>query len=100
MRRGTTTTLTFGIGFDSETIEVLNIAFEQNKKLVLEKTLGDCLLNGNKILLPLSELDTLSLTGSTRVNIQIRARLNNGDRIASNIMEGFVERIIKDGELT
>lgn len=100
MRRGTTPTLTFGVGFDTETIEVLNIAFEQNKKIKLEKTLGDCLLDEKNILLPLSQVDTLALQDSTRVNVQLRIKLKNGNVIASEIMEGFVERIIKDGELT
>ena len=100
MRRGTTPTLTFGIGFDSDTIEILNIAFEQNNEIKLEKTLSDCILNGNNIVLPLSQLDTLALSGSKSVNIQLRIKKKNGDVIASEIMEGFVERIIKDGELT
>ena len=92
--------MTFGVGFDTETIEVLNIAFEQNKKIKLEKTLGDCLLDEKNILLPLSQVDTLALQDSTRVNVQLRIKLKNGNVIASEIMEGFVERIIKDGELT
>lgn len=100
MRRGTTTTLGFKIPFDTGEITILNISFEQKGQIVLEKTLTDCVLNSDSILCPLSESDTLKLMGSTHVKIQLRVKKTNGDVIASDIMNGFVERIIKDGELT
>ena len=100
MRRGTTSTLKFKLPFDTGVISVLNVAFEQRGSIVLEKTLSDCILSGDEILCPLSESDTLKLNGSTHVKIQLRIKKTNGDVVASDILEGFVERIIKDGELT
>ena len=43
MRRGTTPTLTFILPFSTEGMDVLNIAFSQNNKIVFQKTLTELL---------------------------------------------------------
>lgn len=99
MFRGTTPTLKFTLPFDCSIITLLSIAFSQGNKVVLEKTLADCEVNGNRLILKLTEYDTLLLDSSkTWVEIQLRVGVGN-DRLASKIMKVEVQRILKDGVL-
>ena len=68
----------------------------QNDDIVLEKELGDVLLDGTNIILPLSQEDTLKFIVGT-ATIQIRLRDINGNALASNPMYIQVEKIYKDG---
>lgn len=98
MIRGTTPTLTFNISFDTANITDLNICFAQWGKVVLEKDLRHCELNGKSIVLPLTETDTLALNSSSLAHIQIRAACGEA-RLASNILSVPVGKILNDGVL-
>lgn len=95
MLRGTTQTLTFTLP-EKIDMETLYISFAQNDDIVLEKELGDVLLDGTNIILPLSQEDTLKFIVGT-ATIQIRLRDTNGNALASNPMYIQVEKIYKDG---
>ena len=97
MIRGTTPTLTFTLPFDCSTLTKANIAFAQNGHVVLEKDLTECTVDGNTLTLTLSENDTLQLNSNHKVvEIQIRAAVGE-TRLASNIVQTTVNRILKDG---
>lgn len=98
MRRGTTPTVTFSLPFDSAQIDVLSIAFSQDGKVIIEKNKDDCILTGNIIDVKLEEIETLTLKEGI-VEMQIRASLTNGSKIASNIMRMPTRRILKEGGL-
>ena len=97
MYRGTTPILTFTLPFDCSVITLLSIAFSQANELVLEKTLDDCTLDGNKVILPLTEDDTLTLDCTKRC-VEIQLRVGCGEsRLASKIIKTPIDRILKDG---
>lgn len=96
MYRGTTPTLTFTLPFECSTITLLNIAFSQQGKLVLEKELSDCAVEGNKLTVTLSEEDTLKFECLKMVDIQLRCGCGES-RLASQIISVCAERILKDG---
>ncbi len=97
MYRGTTPTLNFTLPFDCKNITALNIAFAQNENVVFEKTYNDCVLDGNKISVILTEDDTLLLDCKKRaVEIQLRVGCGSS-RLASKIIKIPVDRILKDG---
>lgn len=96
MYRGTTPTLVFTLPFDAGKISVLNIAFAQDRKVVLEKTLGDCQISGEQISVKLTEADTLKFSHESILEIQMRC-VYDGNRMASDIIHATVERILKDG---
>lgn len=54
MRRGTTPTLTFILPFSTDGMDVLNIAFSQNNKIVFQKTLKDVTLDEYSVYLTLT----------------------------------------------
>lgn len=98
MTRGTTPTITFTLPFSATTITDLNIAFVQMREIVLEKGLSDCTLQNNKIIVTLSEIETLKLQDLMMVDMQIRCAVGN-TVMASQIISVSVNRILKDGVL-
>lgn len=96
MRRGTTPTLTFTLPFKCSNITKLCVAFSQDNKLLLEKHLSDCNLEDDKISVTLSEEDTLLFDCKYKLECQVRCACGD-DKLASNIFEIEVDRILKDG---
>ncbi len=97
MYRGTTPTMTFTLPFDTGAITVLNLCFVQQGKIVLEKGLTDCALEKNNLQVNLTEQETL-LFEAGKGMVEMQLRIGCGDvRMASNIMQVSVDRILKDG---
>ena len=95
MRRGTTPTNTFTVPVDLRTATVF-VDYEQEGKIVLEKTGDDLTITETTVSLTLSQEDTL-LFKPGRVLIQIRYVTAGGAADASDIIYTTFERIIKDG---
>lgn len=97
MYRGTTPTFTFKLPFVGEQITVLNVCFAQQGQVVLEKSLSDCVVEGNMVQVMLTEEETL-LFDSKKGMVEMQLRVGCGDlRLASNIMQVSVGRILKEG---
>ena len=97
MYRGTTPTLIFTLPFDCSNITKLNIAFAQDEKVILEKELDSCDLNGKTLSVTLTEEDTLLFDCKKRC-VEIQLRIGCGEsRLASKIIKTSVDRILKDG---
>lgn len=125
MRRGTTAVNTFKTNVDMSTAELLYVTYKQNGEKILEKTLDDVTIDGQNVIVKLSQADTLNFMNNTMVQIQIRAKLNtdldtlistmNGEEvttvsgssiaekdkavIASSIVTARFGEILKDGEI-
>lgn len=97
MYRGTTPTLSFTLPFEASTLAEAYISIEQNRRVILEKSIEDCTLSGNTISVKLTQEETLKLGVSDRTEIQLRVRLADGNALASQIFAVFTERILKDG---
>ena len=97
MRQGSTPTNTFEVNIDLTGATVF-VNYEQQGKMVIEKTGNALTISPDKIVLQLSQKETLSLKPGD-VLIQIRYVFPNGAADASNIIRATVERIIKDGEI-
>lgn len=98
MIRGTTPTLEFTLPFSKEDVEALYITFCQCGRIVLEKTLSECAMEGEVLKVQLTQADTLAFS-CRAVNIQIRVKMNDGAVLASEIITTNVDRILKDGEI-
>lgn len=95
MRRGTTPTNTFSVNLDLTGATVF-VSYEQDRCVVLEKTGEDLEISADKVVLELSQEDTLAFRPGD-VCIQIRAVMPDGTAVASNIIQTTFQRIIKDG---
>lgn len=99
MIRGTTPTLEFTLPFSTELLAEAYVTLSQNKKVVVDKSLEECEVSGNKLSVKLKQADTLLLDSDHKTEIQVRAKLNSGDAVASRIVTVSTERILKDGEI-
>lgn len=77
MIRGTTPTIVYSFPIDVSGITKLRIYFMQGSEPVIIKDETDCEYGENKILVRLTEEDTLMLTAKKRLEIRIRFVLNN-----------------------
>lgn len=98
MRRGTTPGIYISTDIDLTGAENLYVTFQQLDTVVFEKTLDDCTIEKDHIVVILTQDDTLSLNHKYKVYVQIRGTLDNA-KIASNIMMTSVEKILKDGKI-
>ena len=104
MIRGTTQTLKFDIGVDTDEIKSLWLTFSQYNALdaeLITKTKDDVTLDGTSITVELSQDDTLLLNGANVkdkvIYIQLRALLTDGQALASNVVEMTVAHLLKGG---
>ena len=72
MKIGGTPTHNFTLPISEEYVRNVEITYSQNGKIILQKYLRDCTINGNKVSVTLSQLDTFAFTGGVNVEIQIR----------------------------
>lgn len=97
MIRGTTPTLEFNISIDTGQLAEAYVTLSQHGGVVVDKPLAECTCTGNKLTVRLTQEETLKLQGDSITEIQIRARTLSGDAVASNIIQEFTKRILKDG---
>ena len=97
MIRGTTPKLEFTLPFEVDQISEAYITFVQRDKVILEKSISECVVGEKTLQLQLTQEETLKLTAGCVTEIQIRVLMNSGDALASNIIRINTERILKDG---
>ena len=97
MIRGTTPTLEFIIPFDTGQLAEAFVSLSQNEAVIIDKALTECQCNGDKLIVRLTQEETLKLECDIVTEIQIRARTLEGEAIASQIIKVNTERILKDG---
>lgn len=99
MYRGTTPTLEFMLPVETSILNEAYVTLQQNGETVIEKNIGECTLDGNRLTVALSQNETLELEEGVMVEIQVRATTNSGLALASPVIQDSVERILKDGEI-
>ncbi len=97
MRRGTTPTHTFTTDIDLTKAEVIYLTYEQADCIKLTRDIDSMTVEEDKVVVTLTQEETLAFTAPDRVHIQIRARFPGETAIASNIIETSVEKVLKDG---
>lgn len=99
MRRGTTPTNIFNANIDLTGATAIYVTYQQYNKTVIEKTIDDVTIEGEVISVPLTQIETLNLIPGVPVRIQVRAVLQDGNRVTSNILSTNVETVLKEGEI-
>lgn len=99
MFRGTTPTLEFILPFDTGLLSEAYVTISQKEQIVIDKSMQECSCSENKLVLKLSQAETLKLTCTDIAEIQIRAKTFTGDALASEIIRVWVSEILKDGEI-
>ena len=106
MIRGTTQELKFEVGINTSEVSQLWLTFSRynnDDSEIFTKTKDDVILEGTKITVELSQEDTLLLNSSNIkdkvIYIQLRALLEDGQALASNVVEITVSHLLKGGVL-
>lgn len=99
MRRGTTPTLEFKTPFTVDQIDHGFITFSQRGAVVLDLITSDpqVRIRDNKILVTLTQEQTLAMTAISDAEAQIRLVLSTGKVTSSNIVVVPICRILKEG---
>lgn len=100
MNRGTTQDYEINLpNVDFTNIAELWIDFAQWGQVKIHKTLSDVTIDGQTVTVHLSQTDTLSLRGHSKVQIQCRLLTNDGDASVTETVCVSVGEILKDGEI-
>lgn len=99
MRRGTTPTHTFGTAIDLTSAVVLFMTYKQGKNAVVERDIHSIEVEPDKLIIKLTQEETLKFDLGKNVQIQCRAKFADGTAIASDILDVRVCEILKDGEI-
>ena len=78
MTRGTTPTHTFRLPFDGSMVAEAMVIYAQNDVEVFHKDTYDCTVKGNTIKVTLDQEDTLMLSHSSNVQIQLKVKTTEG----------------------
>lgn len=95
--RGTTPKLEFTLPFPAEELVEAYVTICQRGTVMIDKPLTDCQCEERKLVVTLTQEETLKLDCDCLSEIQIRAKTVGGEAIASNIIETSTGRILKDG---
>lgn len=104
MIRGTTQELIFDVGMNTDEVSQLWLTFSHSNRLnaeIFTKEINDVILSGTTITVPLSQEETLLLNQYNLkdkiIYIQLRVLLNDGQALASSIVEMTVNHLLKGG---
>lgn len=86
MRRGTTPTHIFELPIDTAQIKRLRVIYQQDSRNILTKTEEDCMIEGDRIILHLTQEETFAFTDKELVKIQIRVLLHDDTSMTSYVM--------------
>lgn len=94
---GTTPTHTFTLPFDTSYIKSLRIFYADGNNILLTKELTDATLSGNKIIIELTQADTLLFNGYKSISIQCQVlNSENESFVSTAIHVGVLPSVVKE----
>ena len=101
MKRGTTPTHTFTLPFDATMIAKARVLYSQNDAVILRKEGSDITIDGNTLVVRLSQEDTFKFTLGFQkyVEIQVRVLTPANESIVSDIIRVPVDRCLEEDVL-
>ena len=96
MRQGTTPVLSFEVDLDTSVLSCIKVVFKKGDKIILTKRETECSLSGKIIKIRLSQEETFLFECETNYNVQIRAKLFNGDVVATDVMKLPIEECLDE----
>ena len=95
--RGCTCRNSFKFPYAQEDVVTLFITYQQNKITKVENTLEDCSFVNDRVVVNLTQEQTLAFEENIPIKIQIRVKLKDGTASKSNTMEAYTDNVLKDG---
>lgn len=94
MIQGTTPTHVFRLPMDTGTIRRVRITYCQNNRTVLEATESDVIMNGSEIRYRLPQACTMKFNPKAHVELQLKVLTDDGNVLASKVMQLSVSKIL------
>ena len=94
--RGTTPTHSFTLPVTAENIKTIKIIYAQNGKVVLEKWTADVHLEDSRVMVRLSQEETMRFCADAKVEIQVRLLTLEGEALKSNILITMPTRLLDE----
>jgi len=89
--------LEFTLPFSTDLLAEAYVTLSQDKKVVVDKPLGELERNGNRLSVRLTQEETLLLDSERKTEIQVRVRTQENEALASDIITVNTDRVLKDG---
>ena len=96
MWQRTTPTHVFTLPVDPKLFKEIRITYRQGDSVVLKKKTEDCTIDGNKIMVNLTQQETGMFDANQNVGIQMRLMTGSGSVIGSNEIIIKVGKVIDD----
>lgn len=98
IKRGTTPTHTIVTDVDLRDAEEIYVTYEQNSYNLIEKKKEDLQeILEDRLVVKLTQEETLRFKEKGKIEIQIRALFGDGSALKSNVMETNADRLLKKG---
>ena len=95
MYRATTPKHTFLLPFDTRLIDALVLTYSQKGVVIIEKYLDDVTLDDKKVIVTLTQEETMLFNKDNKARIQMRVK-SGSSVIASQILEIDVNKVLND----
>lgn len=87
MTPGATPTHTFNLPISTDDIAAVRVTYEQDGHILFKKKMEECELTENKVIVRLSQKETLLFDSNTIARMQVKARAKDGTVYISNIIK-------------
>lgn len=98
MTRGSTPTHTFTLPYSVDTAKSLRITYSQGDLVKVSKQKSDCEIESNKVIVKLSQKETLGFFSGMDAEVQLKILLADDTVVISNICKFYVSEDL-DGEV-
>lgn len=96
MKIGGTPTHKFVLPFSVAEIDEVEITYQQNEEVILQKYKNDCELDGKTISVTLTQDETFKFSHEEHADIQMRVLTKGEDVLVSNIIRVDCKRCLSD----
>lgn len=97
VRPGTTPIICFYLPFEYDVVAEMWFTVAQRGTELFTKYKNEMEVEGSKIIVRLTQEETLRLNSNQKVDIQVRILTTGGDALASQIVTMEVDKILKGG---
>lgn len=97
---GTTPTHTFNLPFEAALLKSVRVTYLQGEEVILKKETDECILTDTRVVVKLSQKDTLKFDYQRPVYVQLRALTTHGDALAILPKMVSAGQCLDGGELT
>lgn len=96
MIRGTTPTHKWTIPVDASFIRGIRVIYKQGEDVLLVKTTEDCIVEGKKLKVTLTQEDTLKFSHEDTAEVQVRLLTTDMKSLATRVMKVPIWELLDD----